>query len=107
MATCEKCGSKGHEPRKMFIEMESKSFVGECCLDKCSLYIPVDPSKHPMPHELFVLPESSDDIEYGVELSNKIGVRAFVAYGGLNLAFNRTPQQIRTWAEKNGLTLSP
>ncbi len=94
MAACEKCGTHGYLPQAMSIENDI--FVGPCCATPAAT--PVR-----MPAQVHVLPAQSDDVEYGVEVTNKKGVKAYVRYGGLDIAFERSPQQIRTWAEKNGL----
>ena len=97
MAMCEKCGNKGFEPTQMFIDGSDKTFVGPCCSAKVQDLRPIGGAT------VHVLPGAMDDVEYGVEVTNKKGVRAFVHYGGLDIAFERSPQQIRTWAEKQGL----
>lgn len=96
MAMCEMCGTAGYEPRQIYIDADSKTFVGPCCTSKVQHLLPLAGQVH-------VLPAPDESAEYGVEVSNKVGVRAYLNYGGLAITFERTPRQIRTWAEKQGL----
>ena len=97
MAMCEKCNTKGYEPSQMYIDWDDKSFVGPCCTGKVR-------NLRSLPSaQVAILPARQDDVEYGVELSNKVGVKAFVRMGGLDVSFERSPKQLKTWAEESGL----
>lgn len=95
MAMCEMCKRDNYKPLEMFVGIDQGIFIGPCC----SLKTKCVPVNRPQIH---ILP-AQDDVEYGMEVSNKIGVKAYVAYGGLQVSFERSPREIRAWAEKNGL----
>jgi hypothetical protein len=95
MAMCEKCQKAGYDPKAMFIEGDQ--FIGVCCAGPYSRKVITPPA------EVHVLPTQSDEIEYGIEVSNKVGVRAYANYQGLQLSFERSPQQLTAWAQRNGL----
>lgn len=97
MAMCESCNKGGFTPVEMFVHGEH--FVGPCCAKPGMRQ--VFPLPGSMPATIHVLP-NQEDVEYGIEVSNKVGVRAFANYHGLAVSFERSPAQIREWAEKNG-----
>lgn len=104
MAMCEMCGTKNYPPEAMFIDKATETFIGHCCLSRSAGYVPVTiamPQRPPM--QVINMPLKADDVEYGFEVSNKVGVRAYVNYAGLTLQFEKTPSDIRTWAQKNGI----
>ena len=104
MAQCEMCGTKNYPPSSMFIDTASSSFIGQCCVSRSAGYVPVTVSPFPRPPmQVIVMPPRADDVEYGFEVSNKVGVRAYVNYAGLSLQFEKTPTEIRDWAQKNGI----
>jgi hypothetical protein len=97
MAVCEKCKNPtNYQPHEMFVALDEHLFIGPCCAPT-TRSIPVR-----SPAEVHILP-ASDDVEYGLEISNRIGVKAYVNYAGLQLSFERSPREIKTWAQKQGL----
>lgn len=101
MAYCEECGKTGYNPDVMLVNREKKIFVGPCCQRD----VPVPQAIGPQPSEpmkVIHLPKNADDVEYGFEISNKIGVRAYVNYSGLQLSFERSPSEIQKWAKEQG-----
>lgn len=104
MAMCELCGTSGLDPKAMFIDVDSSMFIGACCTPKSQKFVPVIVQAQPRPPmQVLHMPARLDDVEYGLELSNKVGVRAYVNYAGLSLQFEKTPAEIKSWATKNGL----
>jgi hypothetical protein len=104
MAACEKCGKTGFAPIDMYIE--ANLFVGPCCADETMSKVDSISTKSPKrAADIHVLSEHQEDgeLEYGFEVSNKAGIRAYAKYGGASLAFERSPREIRDWAEKSGL----
>jgi len=94
MAQCEKCGKGGWRPMAMFVE--SESFIGPCCAQQSATPIQFD--------HIRMLPQpQSTEPEYGIEISNKVGVKAYVSYSGLQLSFERSPEEIRRWAMEAGV----
>ena len=79
MAMCEKCGSSGFDMREMRVGEDKKTFIGPCCLK-------ADPSR------------ATQDVEYGIELSSHLGLKAYVRYGGLSLEFKRTIEELKSWS---------
>lgn len=104
MAHCERCGTAGFEPNAMFIDLETKMFVGGCCTPLSKAFVPITVSAHPRPPMQVINLPPNGDVEYGMEISNKVGVRAYVNYAGLSVQFEKTPTEIKEWAQKNGLT---
>ena len=98
MAMCEKCQKGGYAPDQMFIE--ANLFVGPCC---CGLGMTPVAAAFRKLAEVHVLPGQPDEVEYGLELTSTKGVHAYVRYGGLDISFERSPKQIQSWAEMNGL----
>ena len=96
MAMCEVCSKSGYLPE--FMSIRDQIFVGPCC--QTSSDLPVNFRRGP---QIINLPIKPDDVEYGFELSNKAGVKAYATYGGLSLQFERSPSQIRRWMEENDL----
>lgn len=101
MAMCEKCKKSGYQPADMFIE--ANLFVGPCCND--GRMTPVR-KVYDEPAQVHVLRPPDQTFEYGVELSNRAGVKAYASYGGLEVRFERSPEEIKKWAEANGFTLA-
>lgn len=103
MAYCEECGKTGYNPNEMLVNREKKIFIGPCC--QRDVPVPEAIGPQPPPHEVRVihLPRDADEVEYGIEVSNKVGVRAFVNYAGLQLSFERSPSEIKKWAKDQGL----
>ena len=93
MAACEKCGTTGFTPHQMLVDPEKQIFVGPCCTTSTSMPGVRVVAKGPPP----------EDVEYGVQISNKLGVHVYVNYGGLALSFDRTPKELQDWAVKNGI----
>jgi hypothetical protein len=98
------CGTKNYPPSAMFIDTATETFIGQCCLSRSNGYVPVtvSPFSRP-PMQVIPMPIRADDVEYGFEVSNKVGVRAYVNYAGLSLQFDKSPTEIRDWALKNGI----
>lgn len=104
MAMCEMCGTKNYPPESMFIDKATTSFIGPCCISHSVGFTPVTSNPFPRPPmQVIQMPPRVEDVEYGFEVSNKVGVRAYVNYAGLSLQFEKTPTQIREWAQKNGI----
>lgn len=78
MAQCEQCGTKGFDMRDMKVDQEKRTFVGPCC------------NKTPVVKE---------EIEYGIEFSSHMGLKAYATYGGLTLEFKRTREELKAWLE--------
>ena len=97
MAMCEKCKKSGYAPDQMFIEADL--FVGPCCATPDLSRVRL----RGIPAQVHILPAEPEGVEYGIELSNKHGVQAYARYEGLRVSFERTPEQLREWAEKNGI----
>jgi hypothetical protein len=89
---CEYCKTGNFQREEMFVDQTNKLFVGPCCTAKVPALAPVQAI------------QPQEDLEYGVEVSNRRGVKAYANFGGLRLSFQRSPEQIRDWAEKNGFT---
>jgi hypothetical protein len=102
MAACEKCGKSGFVPYQMFIDPVEQKFVGPCCATVGAQVHVVQPPAPSAPAQIHVL-SPPDDVEYGIEVSNKVGVRAFANYHGLEVTFERSPDEIRKWAETQGI----
>lgn len=102
MAMCEKCKTSGFRTTEMAVDPSDDTFVGPCCWAKIN-------SKAAQwarpPAQVHVLPAQGDskEVEYGIEVSNKVGVHAWVNYQGLEISFERSPAQLKTWAERQGL----
>ena len=102
MAMCEKCQKNGFVPYQMSIDPVEQKFIGPCCAPVTAGVMPV--VQPPAPSNVRLLqPVQPADVEYGVEVSSKVGVRAYANYHGLQLSFERTPTQIKKWAEEQGL----
>jgi hypothetical protein len=100
MAMCEKCGKSGYVPYQMSIDPTEQKFVGPCCAGQTvGAHLVQGP---PAPVRLLQAVQP-DDVEYGVEVSSKVGVRAYANYHGLQLSFERTPTQIKQWAQEQGI----
>lgn len=84
MAICEKCGTKGFDMREMSTNAEKTMFIGPCCV-------------RAEPNKLF----ESNDVQYGLEISSHMGVKAYVTYGGLTLEFKKTREEISQWMDQN------
>lgn len=103
MAMCEKCGKNGFVPYQMSIDPAEQKFIGPCCSELVAHVHHLQQPPAPAPIHILVPVKSSDEVEYGVEVSNKIGVRAFANYHGLQVSFERSPAQLQKWAEEQGL----
>lgn len=103
MATCEKCNTGGWHPDAMFIDIDAKGFIGPCCTSRTTHYVPITVATQPRPPMQVIQMPPKGDVEYGLEVSNKVGIRAYVNYAGLSLQFEKTPTEIREWATANGL----
>lgn len=99
MAMCEQCGKNGYVPFQMFVQFDK--FVGPCCKEAGAHSI--QPPSPPASVHVLVPVKATDEVEYGLELSNKIGIRAYANYHGLQLSYERSPEQLKKWAEKQGL----
>jgi hypothetical protein len=91
---CENCNQAGLKLED--VHVQNDMFVGRCCVQQGAVKLV------PPPAQVHVLP-AQDDVEYGVEISNKVGIRAYANYHGLQVSFERTPRQLQDWAEKQGL----
>lgn len=100
MAMCEKCGKNGYTPYQMSVDPAEQKFVGPCCKDVVAHVHQLQP---PPPVRVVVPITPTDEFEYGLELSSKVGVRAYANYHGLQVSFEKTPTEIRRWAETQGL----
>jgi hypothetical protein len=103
MAMCEKCGKNGFVPYQMAIDPIEQKFIGPCCKDLVANVHVLQQPPAPAPIHILTPVRSTDEVEYGLEMSNKIGVRAYANYHGLQVSFERTPVQIKKWAEETGL----
>lgn len=103
MAMCEKCGKNGFVPYQMAIDPVEQKFIGPCCKEQTVNAHVIQPPAPPAQVHVLVPVKATDEVEYGLELSNKVGVRAFANYHGLQLSFERSPEQIRKWALEQGL----
>lgn len=83
MAQCEKCGSTGHDMRDMMADAERKTFVGPCC-------VRADAAK------MF----EKSEVQYGIEISSHMGVRAYASYNGLSVEFKKTKEEIASWVQE-------
>src|SRR2546428_12663555 len=81
MAKCERCGTAGLDMRNMQVDAEKKQFVGPCCV-KSNI------------NKAF-----SNDVEYGIEFSSHMGLRAYGSYGGLSVEFKKTSEELKQWME--------
>lgn len=82
MAKCERCGTGGFDMRVMHAD-EKKQFVGPCCVK-----VNAD-----------INAAFSNDLEYGLEFSSHMGLRAYASYGGLSIEFKKTQEELRKWTE--------
>lgn len=80
MALCEKCGSSGHDMKNMKVDDDNKTFVGPCC-------VKIDPEK------LF----DQTEVQYGVEFSSHVGLKAYATYGGFTVEFKKTKEELNKW----------
>jgi hypothetical protein len=94
MAACEKCGTSGFTPYQMLVDKEHQIFIGPCCSTSTSM-----PGIRVVPKE----PPPPEDVEYGIQVSNKVGVHVYLNYGGLALSFDKTPKELEDWAVKTGI----
>ncbi len=78
MAQCEQCGTKGFDMREMNVDQEKRTFVGPCCNKT---------------------PAVKEEIQYGIEFSSHMGLKAYATYGGLTLEFKRTREELKAWLE--------
>lgn len=102
MAYCERCGKTGFTPGEMAVNTQEKIFVGPCCMKDVD--VPALSAVGPQPPtNVIALPANLDDVDYGIEVSNKVGVRAYVQYSGFQLSFEKSPKEIRKWAQEQGL----
>lgn len=83
MALCEKCGKSGHDMRDMVADKEKQMFIGPCCIKA-------------QPAVLF----QDTEIQFGVEVSSHMGIRAYASYGGLSVEFKKTKEEVQQWLEK-------
>lgn len=83
MAQCERCGTSGHDMRDMSTDQDKKMFIGPCC-------VKADPSKF----------FDSSKINYGIEISSHMGVRAYATYGGFSVEFKKTAEEINKWIQE-------
>jgi hypothetical protein len=102
MAYCEECGKTGYTPNDMLVNQEKKIFIGPCCQRDVPVPKAIGPQPPPGEMRVIHLPKNTDDVEFGMEISNKIGVRAYVNYSGLQLSFERSPSEIQKWAKEQG-----
>lgn len=93
MAYCEKCGTKGFTPYQMLVDPSANIFVGPCCADNTAI----------AGVRVAAKPPPAEDLEYGVQISNKVGVSIYLNYNGLAISYDRSPAEIKHWAIKNGL----
>lgn len=101
MAMCEKCGKNGFQPEAMYINKTERQFVGPCCAKPQDLnYVPV---AFQGPKVVNLPLGKSEGFEYGMKVSNTGGVQAYVSYGGLEVRFDRSADEVRSWAESQGL----
>lgn len=105
MAYCEKCNKQGFSPNQMYVDQEKKIFVGPCCATE-----ELTPAMHvvgdtpvPKPGTVIQIPRNLNDVDYGLEISNSVGVRAYVQYSGFQLSFERSPYEIKKWAKEQGI----
>ncbi len=103
MAMCEKCKTNGFVPYQMAIDPIEQIFIGPCCAPKVLNARPVQQPSTPANVHVLIPVNPTNEVEYGVEVSNKIGIRAYANYYGLQVSFERTPDQIKKWAEQQGL----
>ena len=105
MAMCEKCKNPtNYTPNEMFVSLEGQMFVGPCCAPTTHC-VPVR-RRDFQPAQVLPFKPQEQQLDYGIELSNKVGVRAWVNYEGLQLSFERDPKQLKDWAERQGLVSS-
>jgi hypothetical protein len=89
----------------MLVAHRTKTIICEACID---LEVsegngPVTPIRGNYSNVRVLPAPTNEGPEYGIEVSNKVGVRAYAKYGGVNVAFERSPKELRDWAEKSGL----
>ena len=92
MAACEKCGTKGYAPYQMLIDPQAQLVVGPCCATPAAVN----------GVRLMAKP-NVEDVEYGIQISNKVGISAYLNYAGFSLTFDKTPAELRQWAVETGL----
>lgn len=80
MAVCENCNLGGFLPQDMRADAYGRMLIGPCCVGKDVR--PVDAAQ-----EL--------DIEYGVEVSSKRGLKAYINAGGLSIQFRKSPSELK------------
>jgi hypothetical protein len=78
MASCERCGNGGLDPRVLVVDSEQK-LIGPCC--------------------------SVSKVQYHVEMSSQNGFLARLSAFGVNLQFQRTPQEISQWLNSQSRTV--
>lgn len=78
MAACENCGKSGFDRRQMEIDSVRRLIIGPCCAQKA-----------------LQSPDVQSDIEYGLHISSKTGVTAYLQGAGLSVMFNKSPEEIR------------
>lgn len=83
MAVCDSCNLGGYLPQDMRADINGTMLVGPCCANK------VVPPR----------PTGELEIEYGIELSSKKGLRAYINAGGLSIQFKKTPVELRELIE--------
>lgn len=90
MAACESCNRDGYGPEDM--KNRNGKTVGPCC----------DPLTNPQPLRALPTPEQLKPTEpvFGLEISNKVGIRAFLEYGGAKLEFQKTPDELKKLLEQ-------
>ncbi len=106
MAMCEKCGKNGYTPYQMAVDPIEQKFLGPCCKDQVVAAHIIQPPAQQMPPPALrvVVPiQPTNEVEYGLEVSNKIGVHAYVNYQGLRLTFEKSPEELKDWAQRQGL----
>lgn len=81
MAKCERCGTGGFDMREMSADMTTQQFIGPCCTQERPA-------------------QKKEEVQYGLELSSHMGLRAYISYGGLNLEFKKTNEELKQWMEK-------
>lgn len=74
--------------RNMQVDPENKTFVGPCCLTaQPTMGVPA--------------------VEYGVEFSSHMGLKAYVTYNGLTMEFKKTREELKAWTAPKKVTVQP
>jgi hypothetical protein len=88
MATCENCNKGGYTAEQM--DNRWDKVVGPCCYH---IYAP-------QMAQVTGGQVNAPPPEYGVEVSNKIGIRAYVEYAGFKAEFKKSPEEIKQLFEE-------